>query len=479
MTNLYASITNTWKRIKSDFILKNSSAYTRLRFAVAFTGLTYNETTGELTSTTDGLVWGYISKPTATDANEADVPVTQTYDGTYIEWSVNTTGATFPIDVDPTFTDGYGGDVTTYKDSYASSGAATTNYGTAERLGVVTGGARTGATTLIAFNLSSITAGATCTSATLYYYKNETGNATVNVYTMVSANASGWTEAGATWNKRDGANDWAGGASGCHTSGTDYNATSLGNFTTSSGDAANYEYAVSLTTSLVDDYFGGNIDLITIATAGDEWNSLYFHASDYSVAGHRPKLVVVYEEASGATGTLDKTLDAFTLSASGTALIDGDLDNTIANFTLLAGATTEAKGTLDVTYAGFTLASTTSTEAKGTFDATIAGYTLVSTGTVAEPSTIIEGTTTWGHVTGVAETNTRTFTDNWTGTGSIEGTSDAEKLALNSGEYMELEVVNTGETLIQLLQNSYQAGDTVTLEYRMGSTSTECGTATY
>jgi len=73
------AFTNTWNRIKTEFILKNSSAYTRLRFAVSFTGLTYNDSTGELTSTTDGLVWGSIDKPTAKDANNADVTVTATY----------------------------------------------------------------------------------------------------------------------------------------------------------------------------------------------------------------------------------------------------------------------------------------------------------------------------------------------------------------------------------------------------------------
>ena len=137
MTNLYASITNTWHRIKTDFTLKNSNAYTRLRFAVSFTGLTYNDTTGELTSTTDGLVWGSIDKPTAKDANDADVTVTQTYDGTYIEWSVDTTGATFPIYVDPTFTDGYGGTVETSFDCGLENGNPDADKSSATDFGVM------------------------------------------------------------------------------------------------------------------------------------------------------------------------------------------------------------------------------------------------------------------------------------------------------------------------------------------------------
>ena len=83
----------------------------------------------------------------------------------------------------------------------------------------------------------------------------------------------------------------------------------------------------------------------------------------------------------------------------------------------------------------------------------------------------------WGHVTGVLEENTRTFTDNWTGTGTIENAGDAERLALDAGEYMISETVNTGTFTIQLLQNEYAAGDTVTLKYRTGADQAACEAA--
>ena len=86
----------------------------------------------------------------------------------------------------------------------------------------------------------------------------------------------------------------------------------------------------------------------------------------------------------------------------------------------------------------------------------------------------IEGATCWGHVTGVLETNVRTFASNWTGTGAIENSGDAERLALNSAEYMEGEVVNTGTKTVQLLQSNYSAGDTVVLKYRHGATYEDC-----
>jgi len=77
------------------------------------------------------------------------------------------------------------------------------------------------------------------------------------------------------------------------------------------------------------------------------------------------------------------------------------------------------------------------------------------------------GSTAWGHSTGVGETNTRTFTGNWTGTGTISGSGDAEVINLNTGEYMQSEIVNMGADTVALKQNFYNtAGDDATLYYR-------------
>lgn len=75
------------------------------------------------------------------------------------------------------------------------------------------------------------------------------------------------------------------------------------------------------------------------------------------------------------------------------------------------------------------------------------------------------------------EVNTRTFASNWTGTGAIENSGDSERLALNSGESMISEVVNTSTVTVQLLQNNYQAADTVALSYRHGATQEACEAA--
>lgn len=91
----------------------------------------------------------------------------------------------------------------------------------------------------------------------------------------------------------------------------------------------------------------------------------------------------------------------------------------------------------------------------------------------------IIGSTTWGHVTGVVEDNTRPFDGKWSGTGDIERAGDDEQIALASGEYMESEVVNTGANLYEIDQNVYQAGDDVTVKFRHGATEAACLAAAF
>jgi hypothetical protein len=85
------------------------------------------------------------------------------------------------------------------------------------------------------------------------------------------------------------------------------------------------------------------------------------------------------------------------------------------------------------------------------------------------------GSVTWGQRTGVLETFIKTFTGNWTGTGGITGIDDAEKISLHSGEYMDSDIVYTGVTRVNLLQNNYNIlGDDVNLDYRHGASEAAC-----
>jgi hypothetical protein len=77
------------------------------------------------------------------------------------------------------------------------------------------------------------------------------------------------------------------------------------------------------------------------------------------------------------------------------------------------------------------------------------------------------------------EDNVLTFATHWTGTGTIENTGDAERVALDATEYMESAVVHVGTLTTEILQNHYQAGDTVTLKYRHGASEAACLAASY
>lgn len=99
----------------------------------------------------------------------------------------------------------------------------------------------------------------------------------------------------------------------------------------------------------------------------------------------------------------------------------------------------------------------------------------------ASPSAgpIIFGTAAWGHVTGVLEDHVRTFASNWTGTGTVGSTGDAEVMCMGAGQFMESEVVETGTVSVELSQNVYAAGDTVLLRYRHGATVAACEAAAW
>lgn len=308
LANLYASITNTWRSIKADFILKDGTTPTRLRFQLGLTGLTYNHTTGTLTSIADGLVWGYIQKPTAEDANGVIVPVSSTYDGTYIEWSADTTGATFPIAIDPTFTDGYGGDVNSAYDTYLKGDLRDANFGTANYL--IHFDFRTKdppdfscASSLYKFVLSSLE-GKTITDANLYLYGYNTQYISNTTYVRrILSGSSGWTETTATFNNADTGVSWAGdtgqdgGAdAGCSVDNTDTSSTNLSSKNYSPGRneyvGEEFNFALDLTE------FG-----LTIANNYGLYlwgGTLYVCSSDHATTGYRPKLVVVYQD-SGVT----------------------------------------------------------------------------------------------------------------------------------------------------------------------------------
>jgi hypothetical protein len=300
MTNLYASITNTWKQIKTRFILKNSNAPTQLRFQITMVGLIYNPTDGSLTSSTDGLVWGYIQLPWAKDATGANLPITQTYDGTYITWVLDPAGATYPIEVDPIFVDGYGGTVETACDTGNASSSPSTNYGNYAELSFWN--YSNGITTLLRFTLTSLS-GATIVNATLSItlYSGASGGASTYTHRLKSGN-SGWVENTATWDRTDGTNSWLGGSSGGGIEGTDYETTIMGETVIGTEDGYGTILDFGLNTTEFTGMVNANAGLL-VYQDNDGYSSSIF-ASDSASTGYRPKLTVTYTE-SGTRIILD------------------------------------------------------------------------------------------------------------------------------------------------------------------------------
>lgn len=77
------------------------------------------------------------------------------------------------------------------------------------------------------------------------------------------------------------------------------------------------------------------------------------------------------------------------------------------------------------------------------------------------------------------EDNTRTFSGNWTGTATVVGSGDSERIEFASGQYMVSEVVETGTLNVILDINKYGLGNEVTLKYRHGATQSACEAASW
>lgn len=112
-------------------------------------------------------------------------------------------------------------------DTELDSFAPTVNYGTATTVRLYGSVSHRG---LIKFDLSSIPTGAAVLSATLSLNFSTVDVAgTINAYRVYRA----WTEAGATWNKYDGTNNW--GTAGCDNTTSDRSAVSMGSVITGLG----------------------------------------------------------------------------------------------------------------------------------------------------------------------------------------------------------------------------------------------------
>jgi hypothetical protein len=184
-------------------------------------------------------------------------------------------------------------DATAGIDTDISLSSPTFNNGTITRM-FVTGGSQK---SLVKFDLSSIDKEATCDTATLSLWSQNSAPSgdTHNVYSLHS-NVSSWAETEATWTNYKTGSAWPG-SSGASTSGTDYEATVLGtlNFPATSPDS---EVQSSLSKTRIQGWFGASNTNYGLVIADGNVTGEAYWTSDFVTAGERPKFVVTYTDFS-------------------------------------------------------------------------------------------------------------------------------------------------------------------------------------
>lgn len=319
---------HNWRHSKTTFIIDKFRP-TRFRWPITLNGgLAWN---GWDIVAGDTVVARMLS-PWAEDATGKRLPVMANLAGDYIEYSVDTAGAVFPVTVDPTFKDGYGGDVQTYMDSCILDAAPDSNWGV--RTDFFTGRNVYDQITrgLIQFDISSIPGGATidANGSKVYLYCSAEDSATdrdvrlhrgLTQWYEGNKNNDRPTVDGSTWNSANGypwasQTAWAGGAGGA--SGSDWAASATATVTiTGSGAWFNWDVTADISA-----FYAGTATnrgwwiLNAVETAGSN-SAKNFWASDYTTdATLRPYLTVDYTTGGGTTTlTPDPVTIPFTIPA--------------------------------------------------------------------------------------------------------------------------------------------------------------------
>jgi RHS repeat-associated protein len=188
-------------------------------------------------------------------------------------------------------------DETTSSDTFIESGGSSgTNFGVDPSLMI--GNATATSRTLIKFNLSSLPANATITSAvlTLTVKSDSSSNdRTLYAYRLLK----NWAEAGATWNKYDGTNSWTTGGAASF---TDYDTTILGTTNVSANPAINSTISMNLDASTLEAMRAGSVDNFgfLLKVNAESSDGISYYSSATTTAAYRPTLRVTFTIPDGA-----------------------------------------------------------------------------------------------------------------------------------------------------------------------------------
>jgi hypothetical protein len=314
-TNFNLKLTNTWRRIKIDVVLKTLAAKRRLRWAVSLVGVTYNA--GDIVSVAEGLKVGHVDLPIAWDANGSidnqNVTITTTYSGGYIEFSGDLSSAVLPITIDPTFTSTQ---TNTDADTIILSNNTTLNYGLYSLIIplYVSGAIYRALIKIDCIADDKVPAGSTITSASLILRctaETLTTDRDISIYRSLVEWFEGFKtysapdagQDGSTWAKRNanGSVNWSGGAGGA--SGSDWYSTATDTVSITGIDT-------DFTWDVTDDvtlWAGGTTNYGWWLKHPSETGNLggkSFASSDHTTASYRPKLVVNYTTAASGPAKL-------------------------------------------------------------------------------------------------------------------------------------------------------------------------------
>ncbi len=188
-------------------------------------------------------------------------------------------------------------------DTYLRAGARTSNFGTDTVLYVKFTADGADRASLIRFDYTGLS-GVTAATLTLTLTAAPTANANIALYKILVAN-SGWTEAGATWNTKDGTNNWASGQNGCTVSGTDFDATAIGSFAIATTDTVGTQYTVTLNLASFQAMLTANYGFLIWQPVAGAPGTPSFASSDHVTAAYRPLLTVTY--SAGRRGIISAT----------------------------------------------------------------------------------------------------------------------------------------------------------------------------
>ncbi len=312
----------TDKGIKTNIVLKNSNAPSSYNFEFKLSG----GLTRQGREIYDGnKIVGTLPNPFLYDSS-ADPEyrgVAESFENGAVTLTVNLSGLTYPVIIDPTLTV-----QPSTNDSTMKKGTPTTNYGTNISLQIAgDAGGTLYERTIINFNFASLPSGIIIVSAamSLYRYGYFNSDAVGRTYTALRCTRTNWTEGGVAWDTYDGTNNWT--ASGGDYTTTDYNqetVPAIGNWMDFSSLKAQVDYAINNTSEIIHIIIAEDTE-----SAGDYTSQ--FYSNDYTTdTALRPKLIINYNYAIVLTELINLSDDISKLA--GKDLSDSITLTDLANF---------------------------------------------------------------------------------------------------------------------------------------------------